>query len=419
MKLLKKINLFFMCVLLGCLFFSVTPVAHGFFTISAGRQLDKIKFLTSKVHEPQWKIGYRYHVDCTPEARQNDEALKQAMSASLRTWLAPLKELNPERPIVDKFVYVKQPDFNPINPEDLYNPNKSEDLEGWREVDLRVTFECTQGISVAKIGLIYQPAVFMRLGTELTPKMLSVLTHEFGHAFGLGDTFAREGVLRSRGGLHLTADKQPASVMSMSEGYHDNKLTPQVIGEDDKRGIIWIYKYLYEGITPNDCFFEDYVHVVREGINLCTPKYPLIFETKHNPSRYVLQLLKEDPSIDINAQDADGMTALHYAVVSEKEEVVKALLAHKDIKPSLKNKQDQTPLDIALAAGHAAIIEMFPAIEPPRRKEDVNGDGVINILDLVAVAAKFGQKDAGNADINADGTVDIRDLVLVAGKMGD
>lgn len=424
MNLWKKINLFFMGVLVGCLFFSVTPVAHGFFTISAGRQLDELKFLTQNIFKPQWKIGYRYHTDCTPAERQNDEALKEAMSASLRTWLAPLKELNPERPIVDKFVYVKQPDFNPINPEDHYNPNQPEDLAGWGEVDLRVTFECTQGISYALTGLKFQPAVFMRLGTEITPLLLIVLTHEFGHAFGLDDTIAREttpiGVMKSHGGLQRTAGNQPASLMAFSGSYHRDAGTPLALGEDDKRGIIWLYKYFHSDVPPDDCFFDDYVYVqITEPflMHRCAPKHPLIFETKHNPAKHALQLLMDDPSINPNTQDTRGMTALHYAAMYGKVEVVKALLAHKDIKISLKNKQDQTPLDIALAANHTTIIEMFP--NPPPLKEDVNGDGVVNILDLVAVAASFGQKDAGNADINADGTVDIRDLVLVAGKMGD
>ena len=120
----------------------------------------------------------------------------------------------------------------------------------------------------------------------------------------------------------------------------------------------------------------------------CIPKYPLIFETKHTPPIWALQLLKDDPSIDINAQDVGGMTALHYAVMYEKAEVVKALLDHQDIKPSLKNKQGETPLDIVLATNHTAIIEMFP--EPPRRKEDVNGDGEVDIRDLVLVAGAFG-----------------------------
>ena len=50
-------------------------------------------------------------------------------------------------------------------------------------------------------------------------------------------------------------------------------------------------------------------------------------------------------------------------------------------------------------------------------KYDVNEDGVINILDLVIVAAF----DASNerADVNGDGTVNILDLVEVASRFGE
>ncbi len=50
---------------------------------------------------------------------------------------------------------------------------------------------------------------------------------------------------------------------------------------------------------------------------------------------------------------------------------------------------------------------------------DVNGDGRIDILDLVAVAAQFGSTSPSpeTADINADGQVDIVDVVLVAKNM--
>ena len=393
----------FSLLLVVCLLFSAMPVGDGFIVATFGLQLEGLKLLITEVHKPEWKIAYRYGVDCKPEDRQNGEALKEAISSSLRNWLKPLKALNPDRPIVDKFVYELQPDYDPNKPND--------NLEGRRSVDLRVAFSCTQGRSRAGIGRLYPPDLRMMRGTKVTPPMFYSLTHELGHAFGLADTYQRPGFMRSRGGLDRTAGNQPASVMAMAVNASDTLIG---IGEDDKRGIVWLYKYFYEDLASDDCFFADYV--MEEEPRGCIAKHPLIFETKHNLPRHVLELLDEDPSVDVNAQDVGGMTALHYAVMYEKEEVVKALLAHEDIKPSLKNKQGETPLDIALATNNTDIINMFP--EPPRRKEDVNRDGEVNILDLVAVAAKFGEKDAGNADINGDGVVDIRDLVLVAGAFG-
>ena len=51
--------------------------------------------------------------------------------------------------------------------------------------------------------------------------------------------------------------------------------------------------------------------------------------------------------------------------------------------------------------------------------QDANGDGRVNILDLTFIAARFGERDAGNpADLNGDGVVNIADLVLVAGALG-
>ncbi len=49
---------------------------------------------------------------------------------------------------------------------------------------------------------------------------------------------------------------------------------------------------------------------------------------------------------------------------------------------------------------------------------DVNSDGVVNIVDLVLVAQKFGQSIKGPADVNSDGSVNIVDLVLVAKNFG-
>ena len=66
-----------------------------------------------------------------------------------------------------------------------------------------------------------------------------------------------------------------------------------------------------------------------------------------------------------------------------------------------------TPSEIILVVGGDA---------PPAW--DVNGDGIINILDLVLVSVNFGKTGQSIADVNGDGVVNIIDLVKVAGEIG-
>ena len=58
------------------------------------------------------------------------------------------------------------------------------------------------------------------------------------------------------------------------------------------------------------------------------------------------------------------------------------------------------------------------ATEASQHAADVNGDGAVNIQDLVRVASSFGQTEQNSADVNGDGIVNIVDLVKVAGEMG-
>ena len=63
-----------------------------------------------------------------------------------------------------------------------------------------------------------------------------------------------------------------------------------------------------------------------------------------------------------------------------------------------------------------AIFHAVSDTEAPPITADVNGDGSVNVLDLIVIASELG--DAGTpltADVNRDGVVNILDLILVAG----
>ena len=64
-------------------------------------------------------------------------------------------------------------------------------------------------------------------------------------------------------------------------------------------------------------------------------------------------------------------------------------------------------------------VEGAEIIQPPQLPEDVNKDGVVNIIDLTLVASNFGKTGQNDADVNGDGVVNIVDLTLVAGAFGN
>ena len=74
----------------------------------------------------------------------------------------------------------------------------------------------------------------------------------------------------------------------------------------------------------------------------------------------------------------------------------------------------------AIAASlNSSVPFMAIATAPAARlTADVNGDGVVNIQDLVMVSSQLGQAGQNEADVNEDGAVNIQDLVFVAGELG-
>ncbi len=349
--LVKKRPLAFAFVLACLVCFSVVPQALGFMTFDHEFRIHFIVLL-DKVHAPHWNIVYAYGDDCPPEARNNDAALTAAISKALRTWLQPLHGYT-AKPIVNDFRY--QP--------------TADDAGARVAADLWIFFHCEHRNSTAHTGG-NSPGIHLRSGTKVVQHFMDSLVHETGHVFGLSDTYIpwadRHKPGLSKGGLVLTRGTQPASVMSLHVPYFGveavNDPVPldgiDFIGVDDINGILWLYKHVHEGLPLEDCFFRDY-ELEEEPLG-CRPKYPLIFEikqvgeypllfkgTKQSDGVWARNIMDEDRTIDINAQDAEGLTALHYAVVYGFEELVAKLIAHKDIVPFLRDNEGRSALQIA------------------------------------------------------------------------
>ena len=190
----------------------------------------------------------------------------------------------------------------------------------------------------------------------------------------------------------------------------------------------------------------------------------LHFATKlgrDNCTDYLLRRTDIKPNIK---EHRAGNTPLHEAAKNGHTEVVKMLLAHQDINPNLRNDAGFTPLQLAMQGGAVASAdsdasfqaqhpELWVSLSEENRQHllessrlspaelqraraeiiallrahpgiilpdasDVNGDGIVNILDLVKVSNAFGQRGPVPEDVNGDGVVNIQDLVWVSGAFG-
>ncbi len=337
-----------------CLFFSLTLTAQGFIIIT----LNEANILLRKIDKPHWEIGYSFVADCPAEFKQQDDELKELVTEALQVWLQPLRELRPARAITADFRFVREPD----------TAECLDEVAAQKQFDAYISFGCGPGGSSAWIGGILPPYICIRQGDEINRQAFSrVLAHELGHAFGLGDTYIH-GLQPSTGGLARTAGKQPSSIMSGLLEVDPPRQHPY-LKEDDKNGIIWLYKHIHEGELTGDCFFPDYVPVKgRLRSHVCEPRYPLIFEAKHGAPGTVTRILLDDPVLDLNARDIGGNTALHYAVQRNSTDIVKTLLAQASIKVNITNKNGRTPAKLARKLKLlplAVLIEKHPTAKLP------------------------------------------------------
>ena len=347
MKTLLKSHILITFVV-GCLLFGSAPTAHDF--NSSDHHVYKLwkNDLIKRAHDDHWLIGYRYGDDCLPENRPAEKDLEQAITEALQVWLQPLRDMETQQPIVNEFRYELEPPGGAFH---------------WRDFDLRLRFYCKPPKGRTRSGaLVYQiaewpPLVKIDEGTDVNdPRFTFVLIHELGHAMGLGDTYVVRGTdLSTKGGLNFTLGTQPAAIMNSLVFLYTN----QHLTQDDKNGMIWLYKVSYEDLDTADCFFPNYTfEAVPPG---CVPNSPLIFEVRQGHEIFALAILEADENIDVNAQDHTGATALHYAISGGHTGLVSALLRHDDIFVHLKDNDGRTPVTVAREAGDKDLAERLLA----------------------------------------------------------
>ena len=93
------------------------------------------------------------------------------------------------------------------------------------------------------------------------------------------------------------------------------------------------------------------------------------YEPVIKPQRKVLAIIKTliEQGADLDVQDMNGDTALHWAVRWHNHEAVKLLLsAHAH--PGIRNHRDQTPETIADNRGASDLVRLFHLTELPRQE---------------------------------------------------
>lgn len=130
---------------------------------------------------------------------------------------------------------------------------------------------------------------------------------------------------------------------------------------------------------------------------------------------WILSFLASSPlGADTNPTGVDGdgtLATLTFEVIAAKPAMI-ALL-----EPDLSDSHDE-PLAANLQNDR---ITVEASENPNPSPVDVNGDGKVNILDLVFVASHFGEAVTDSniaADVNTDGKINIQDLVRIAQHFG-
>ena len=206
-----------------------------------------------------------------------------------------------------------------------------------------------------------------------------VLAHELGHAFGLAHDFRSEHDIMSYGG------SQRASLSRCAADWLDR----------------------HRCFNPTQPAFNEPT-AIEVFTPLLLPPHDVILHFKIDDADGLHHSVLLGPSFG-NEDQAPGFPKLYVChTLSGESETIEFVI------PELPEWTGREVI-LRVIDARGNISEQTFSAEPVRIVNgDVNGDGVVNVMDLVSVAASFGQRGKTPADVNGDGVVNISDLLLVA-----
>lgn len=354
------------------------------------------RFLINQTSKDSWNIYYGFaDTPACAAAEKSRQTVEAAIRRALEMWLQPVKDmqnklvamLKEQHPqfahrdvrikIVDNINIVEK------KPEKLVYKGKVRQVNGgdvytnYRErqdAQVTITFYCRVGRSfmwpvMNDIHMYYKPGTPSKLLIPDTNYSMRTLVHEIGHTFGLLDTYVestgkgRRAHLESTGGSRRTIGRQEESIMGGGGYYVFDKdkirLQPAsyetlALTADDRYGIKHLYMltdfFKHSPTSRPVCTPEMEQEMLDDSLVGCRPRYPLIFSLKYaNLSSFSMLIKTNRDSIDINARDKDGNTALHYAVATTVKDVVRVLweIYNETIDTSIANNAGKTAHDIA------------------------------------------------------------------------
>lgn len=347
----------------------------------------EVNFLTQFVNS-SIQIGYWF--DC-PKLKFDNEThqeIQNQIRSAIDIWLAPMRSLSKEV-ISREDIVIKRLaklDGSPRTERQFIDIG-----EGYQ---LGISFSCVGGRSY--VASQTTPYIFMSHGNLAALEdddkyefclasdvcySSFVLLHEFGHVFGLADTYS-VGVSLKKG--------QPLSVMASVIPFTD-KDGRLALAPDDIRGAQWLYQHYHVNSELTDCFYDDYE--LDETGKGCRPKSLIIdmltnvaIRERHGAGAKIDKLLYTASDAihysgkflenDEIARDRNGNTALHLALIagadSEKYknqwlEVITEILQHKNCRKACvvaEDTQGRTFLQLAKELEYDTNSETFQLSNP-------------------------------------------------------